>query len=93
MIRAYVLEAEHYNDYIGLCKTTVLKLQRRDSDAAEWATFYDEGNTAEIDAPGPTPPSGWYHHRIRALLEELGIDPAEHVETVVRYVYDAGRRP
>lgn len=92
MIRTYVLMAEHYSDYVGPCETTSLELQRRDSDDAEWVTFYDEGNTAEIDAPGSTPPLGWYHYRIRALLEELGIDPAEHVETVVRYVYDAGRR-
>lgn len=93
MIRAYVLMAEHYSDYVGPCETTSLELQRRDSDDAEWVTFYDEGNSTEVDVPGPTPPLGWYHYRIRALLDELGIDPAEHVETVVRYVYDSGRRP
>ena len=93
MIRAYVLMAEHYVDGVGPCETTILELQRRDSDDAEWATFYDEGNSTEIDAPGPTPPLGWYHYRIHSLLGELGIDPAEHVETVVRYVYDSGRRP
>ena len=93
MIRAYVLMADHYVDGVGPCETTSLELQRRDSDDAEWATFYDEGNSIEIDAPAPTSPLGWYHYRIRTLLDELGIDPAEHVETVVRYVYDSGRRP
>lgn len=92
MIRAYVLMAEHYSDHVGICETTSLELQRRDSEDTEWVTFYDEGGSAEFGAPAPTPPLGWYHYRIRALLDELGIDPAEHVETVVRYVYDAGRR-
>ena len=92
MIHAYVLMAEHYSDYVGPCETTSLELQRRDSEDTEWVTFYDEGGSAEFGAPAPTPPLGWYHYRIRALLDELGIDPAEHVETVVRYVYDAGRR-
>lgn len=92
MIRAYVLEAEHYNDHVGLCKTTVLKLQRRDSEDTEWVTFYEEGGSAEADAPVPTSRPNWYHYRVHDLLEELGIDHAEHVETLVRYVYDAGRR-
>lgn len=92
MIRAYVLMAEHYSDHVGLCETTSLELQRRDSEDTEWVTFYGEGGSAEFGAPVPTPPLGWYHSRIHTLLEDLGIDHAEHVETVVRYVYDAGRR-